>query len=330
MKNLYRLTFLAAVIVLLAASCSSEDDTTVTNTDYSKYIQGALTANADDFYVRGSTYFLTAGGITSPDESRISYRWRITAATTDTVWGQIVYYTFPNEVSTFSMSLVASSEKFYSTSTSKTGTLINSTFAETVEGITSGTTFTDVRDGQHYQYKRIGGLDWMVQNLNWAGAGKNYKNQDGYGIIYGRLYSWDEAKNACPDNWRLPTNADWEGLGAALNNGPAVPFISEWLNLGSYASTDATVNGNRLWPYDPNNGKQNTQGWNAIPAGKGTVGGNFSEINRAGYWWSATEYAPATTTAYYRYILSNNATFYFTYGDKAGLYLAVRCVKNAE
>jgi uncharacterized protein (TIGR02145 family) len=318
-----------ALCGLLLGACS-EEETTATYTTYSSYISGTLNTNAHDYRVKGSTILLSAGGVTSPDPTQVSFKWTIVDPDEQTVWGQAVRYKCPNEGSSFTLALVASAYDSYGLSASKTITLIDDTFAKTVRDITAGSSFTDSRDGQTYQYQHIGSLDWMTQNLNWSGfgIGKEYKNESEYGIIFGRYYSWKEAMSdvnpVCPSGWRLPTNADWEDLGAALNGGQAVSFATHWRNIGSNASVDAKINDRRLWPYDPNNTKKNTHGWNALPAGKIAGNDTSSDNGRYGYWWSADEY---NNTGAYRYIVYNNDLCYYNYGDKEGLYLSVRCVR---
>ncbi|MDR2361177.1 MAG: hypothetical protein LBD91_00400 [Prevotellaceae bacterium] len=312
----------------LSSACS-EEETTYSYSTYSSYISGALNTNAHDYRVKGTTVLLSANGITSPDQHQVSFKWTITGTEEQTLWGQAVRYQCPNTGSSFTLALAASAYDSYGLSASKTVTLIDDTFAATVRDITAGASFTDSRDGQTYQYQTIGSFDWMTQNLNWHGAGKEYKNESEYSIIFGRYYSWTEAMNVilpvCPSGWRLPTNADWEDLGAALNGGQAMSFAAHWRNVGSRASVDAKINDRRLWPYDPNNTKQNTHGWNALPAGKIAGNDSPSDNGRYGYWWSADEFN--NTNAFYRYIVYNNDLCYYNYGDKEGLYLSVRCVR---
>ncbi|MEL7005980.1 MAG: FISUMP domain-containing protein [Bacteroidota bacterium] len=39
-----------------------------------------------------------------------------------------------------------------------------------------------------------------------------YGNEPAYCEVYGRLYTFEAAKEACPDGWRLPTAKDWSLL----------------------------------------------------------------------------------------------------------------------
>lgn len=67
--------------------------------------------------------------------------------------------------------------------------------------------FTDSRNGEVYRTARISGLTWMMDNLNFetsnsACYGGNPANCQNFGM----LYTIEEARNACPEGWRLPTS----------------------------------------------------------------------------------------------------------------------------
>jgi len=70
--------------------------------------------------------------------------------------------------------------------------------------------FTDPRDSTVYRVVRLVGQDWMAENLNYAMANSwHYENDPLIGSVYGRLYTWEAALDACPEGWRLPDNEDW-------------------------------------------------------------------------------------------------------------------------
>ena len=81
-------------------------------------------------------------------------------------------------------------------------------------GQNSGT-YTDQRDGQKYAWARMqDGKVWMIQNLNYKAADSwCYKNNDSLCAHYGRLYSWEAAKDACPEGWHLPSDGEWKRIG---------------------------------------------------------------------------------------------------------------------
>jgi len=66
--------------------------------------------------------------------------------------------------------------------------------------------FTDKRDGKTYETVYIGKTLWMAENLMYKGLGKSAESGNA------QLYTWEQAKKACPQGWKLPTLEYWENL----------------------------------------------------------------------------------------------------------------------
>lgn len=75
-------------------------------------------------------------------------------------------------------------------------------------------TLKDDRDNRKYKTVFISGDLWMAQNLDYNIRGSEYYNHDSitYSQNNGRLYTWDEAMNACPSGYKLPSDNDWMKL----------------------------------------------------------------------------------------------------------------------
>jgi uncharacterized protein (TIGR02145 family) len=137
-----------------------------------------------------------------------------------------------------------------------------------------GDTFTDPRDGQVYKIVRIGNQVWFAENLNYV-MEESWCWGDilDYCELYGRLYSWESANNACPQGWRLPTVDDWYQLRDFLGG--------EDVAGGKLKS----VNG---W-YPPNIGATNETGFSALPTGlRDNRDGRFYNIYSYSDFWSST------------------------------------------
>lgn len=181
--------------------------------------------------------------------------------------------------------------------------------------------FTDPRDGQSYDIVKIGERTWFAENLNFATEGSVCPEGDSRKCSeYGRLYTWDDARTACPEGWRLPDSADFAALveqaGGAAEAGEKLKSTSGWFKKGN--GSDAL-------------------GFNALPAGyRGAVyegeggalaGGTYDGIGGYAYFWSAT--TTPDDLAYYLFLdFSSKATSMnaFPKGD----FRSVRCIKAAQ
>jgi uncharacterized protein (TIGR02145 family) len=160
-----------------------------------------------------------------------------------------------------------------------------------------------------YESVTIGGNRWMKKNLNiqtddsWC-----YGNITDNCDRYGRLYTWEAAKKACPSGWRLPDKADWNKLVAAA---------------GGQATAGKKLKSKSGWNIDGNG--TDDYGFSALPGGDRNYGGGFGSAGYYGNWWTATEYN--SDNAYYRnmhYDIDNVSEI----GDFKSYGFSVRCIQN--
>jgi uncharacterized protein (TIGR02145 family) len=151
-------------------------------------------------------------------------------------------------------------------------------------------TFTDPRDGRTYKTVVMpDGMEWLAENLNYNQPGSVFYNNDpSLGDIYGRLYTWQQAMDAVPEGWRLPTRLDWFNLLGAVSPGPE---------------------GIKLKASPPRWDGTDEFGFAALPGGAFDPGwgGSFEGIGINGGWWISE--ASGTTQAWRRYMLAGNDWF---------------------
>lgn len=195
------------------------------------------------------------------------------------------------------------------------------------------TSVTDI-DGNVYPVVKICGKFWMAENLRttryndstiiptglsntaWGsttlGAYAIYNDNPVNNTTYGKLYNWYAAHmtTLAPKGWHVATEAELLELSTCLG-GSAIAG-------GKLKSTST------LW-VSPNVEASNSSGFNAQPAGWRGMGGGYSLLGEATYFWGSNE---RNSTQGEYLILQNDfgATRYN--GATKTFGYSVRCVKD--
>jgi uncharacterized protein (TIGR02145 family) len=191
-------------------------------------------------------------------------------------------------------------------------------------------TFTDPRDGQTYKTVKIGNQTWFAQNLNYkTNDSWWYNNDEANGKVYGRLYTWDAAKTACPKGWHLPSDDEWNQLQNYLSeNGYSCDGVVGHVGIAKSLATNSGWKssdvrggvGNSDFPE-----YRNKTGFSALPGGGLEAYGSFHDLGYIGYWWSSTEHLG--THAWCRVLVNDNVRLRRDFTIKEDGF-SVRCLKD--
>ena len=166
-----------------------------------------------------------------------------------------------------------------------------------------------------YKTEEMSGKIWMIQNLNEATDGAICYNEDSYNCsIWGKLYTFKAAKNACTalgKGWRLPNNEDWKALTRSYG--------------GAYG--DLNSDGKQGYSLLSEGG---SSGFKAKLGGKRIDLGNFFgfyDAETIGYYWSDEVVNDNPNhAAMYTFRSSDNFLLYESISKED--YISCRCVKD--
>lgn len=184
--------------------------------------------------------------------------------------------------------------------------------------------YTDPRDGNEYPVLQFGRLIWMAENLRFITPDgsvpvidKAFPNLP----KFGRLYTYEAAKNACPEGWRIPTDEDWKDLERSIG----MPEVE--LNTANRTSTA----GNKLKnPGDKysgyvNNYGTNSTGFTAFPAGI-YDGEKYARFGAATFFFSSPD---SNEVIWMRYFTGTDGILdRMSFSTNSSEYYSLRCVKN--
>lgn len=333
LRKLNSLVLLAA-LACAAISCKDDDDETT-----SPSLDGTLTADVPEYVLPGHTYTMTPSGVTHPDGDAIGYCWKVSPTMSKYDTSDVFEFTVTDTLQTLTVTCYAFAEGYSSSTASYSSTVVKGGLDGSLQGlgIFPSTPYVTV-DGTRHYYMTAGGLDWFRTNLaDRTKGGAPFRNSDAMSDIFGHFYSYEEALDACPEGWTLPTEEDWLALASAYGAPEGLEKYSEIPGVAAAFMADAAFNGSIMWEYWPAVGAiTNASGMSMVSCGYANLGEKSSDGTYPGAIFNGVyEYAAFWTAdaaedgmAYYRYLTSDQSYMAAAKGDALSFGANVRCVRR--
>lgn len=348
LRKLYPIV-LAAAIVLSAASCKKDKET-----ESLPSLEGMLTFDLPAFVQPKEVLIMKPKGLRHPDGKNIGYYWKVTPGMTknDTTRyenglnadghesdGSFRYH-FPDSLGTFTVNCYGFATGYNSGYASSYTTVVKGGLDGSITG--TGISADDSKvtiDGISYYYTSHNDLDWFRNNLANPSYGASYSNIDAMLDVFGNFYSYEEAMNACPDGWRLPTDAEWAALANTIDPESNAAAGEPFAGIAADLMADVKFNGTKMWEYWSNVGEiTNSSKLSFIPVGYANLGekneagkyptASFFGVYEYAAFWTADRVEGEDDMAYYRYIICDQPDIQIGKGDIHTFGANVRCVRE--
>lgn len=337
-----RMILAAATMALAVAACKKDEDSTTLPS-----LEGTVKFSLDRFIGINEEVKMTASGASNPDGAEITYSWEVNPAVSEdedgsdegSTTGTEFSLNFGDRLRSYTVTCSASASGYYGISTSRSTTVVKSGLdgEGSITGIDiSGLESITGEDGMTYFYRQIGPLDWFIQNLadkepvspDTEEYGIPYANVEVMSGILGRYYNYNEAVNACPDGWRLPTETEWEECleTAGSQAGDAAGQENDFQSGDLMA--DAYFNGEKMWEFWPKVDITDGTGFSAIPAGYFSAGDFDGIYERAVFWVTPDAGEESENQAPVKSLYMDNPEIQTFPADKGSFRASVRCVRE--
>lgn len=331
--------YICLVMAIAMASCKKKPD------PETKYLNGALRVNHDEYILYGTPVHFEPKGITHPEGAAVGYAFTLTPNSNNGEKNDTTLHLDPQkgEDPTGAWDFLfakrdSSNTRALASDKLTTHTLTAKAFATgyaSSTAISSITTvlpgydgkgsvtdlnfawdevdkFTDVRDGQKYPYTNAAGLDWMLVNSSYSGNDVkvyNVGNSSVMAKVVGGYYRRSDAEKACPAGWRLPSDAEFQTLVETLSGKSGLETYGNWDGVAENIMCKASFNGDPLWEFWPDIHIPAEPVWSVLPFG---FAENISSTRGTADFGSRGVYGAFWVSdldgdnAAYRYILYNN------------------------
>ena len=330
---------LAVSLSFSFVSCDDDEDET-----YATFA-GDLNFTLPKYVQAGDEFTLVPQGLrVYDDDVTYGYYWKVsptqetldttkTEADPRTVLGEF-HYQIPDTLCTLKFSVTVFGTGYYTTTVSNSAVILDKDKSLTEQDFNNADgIFTDPRDGREYHYASLGGLDWFCENLSYDACGISLENCSITGEVFGRYYNWEEAEQACPEGWRIPTEADWVKLAQYFSPNGSFSELNTFSGITGHIISNAILNAEdeSLWEYWPAVNVTNEKSLNVLPFGfciseDGFY--NFDAFGDRATFWTATPYGDSQ--AVYRYVYEGKPDVFVAVADRETFFSTVRCVRDSQ
>jgi uncharacterized protein (TIGR02145 family) len=178
--------------------------------------------------------------------------------------------------------------------------------------------FSDLRDNKTYKTVSIGNQTWLGYNLNFPMANSWCYNDSADNCkLYGRLYTQQAARTACPAGWHLPSSDEWLIL---------INRIGGKSLAGGYLKESGTEH----W-ISPNDKADNSSGLKVLPSGyRDAFSEAFYRLGEEAVFWSSSKLNDSATYSWSFFLHFNSGAAFtenITLSNNKNGY-SVRCLKT--
>jgi uncharacterized protein (TIGR02145 family) len=345
--NKLKTLLIVAAFACVAIVCKKDEES-----EYMPSLSG-MWFNCPEYVAQYTTLTFTPREVEHPDGKGVGYYWKVTPTMSKTDTTKLENGLSPDGKES------DGSFTFKFSDTLKTYTVTGYAFADGYSGNTYTRKVTVVKGGQggsitnngvlyntptisidgiKHPYAQIGDLDWLLVNLAVPSAGgAAYQNYEVTSDVFGRYYSYEEAKTACPEGWRLPTDAELVAV-CQNNGGTTAAEHAVVKNVAAKVFANADFNGKPMLEYWPEVGDiTNISKLSLIPVGYSNLGTKsadgsynaamFDGMNKYSVIWTADMVEGSSELAYYRYVIDNQPDMFIGKGDVKSFGASVRCVR---
>ena len=356
----WRIIIPATLCILLSGACKKNETTPTKN-----YLEGSLSIECVNYIKIGqAVHFKTDHKLYHPKNGTLSYRWSISGLTDESIPASgpdnDFSYTFKKDsLATYTVTCVVSpSGDYYSTSATAYVTTVKGGIGVNKEGkeyecsmpledydTAKGDILHTYSNDSTFVSTTLNGQKWMRCNLTAGKArttgttgtpgraiGISYRGYEILDLAVGRYYNWNDAVDACPDGWHLPTDAEWTDMAASVATAAGIADVpkteKDWKDIAGEMMCFYTFNGEEMQEYQPKVNKTNRSRLSIKMLGYAL--GNPSEskyfrfFGEKAVFWTATSHDG--NNAWCRFFSYDSPDVIASPMDKASFYAQIRCV----
>ena len=355
-----RIIIVATLCLLLSGACKKNETATTKN-----YLEGSLSIECVNYIELNTTvHFKTDHRLYHPENGTLSYAWKIAGLTSESTPGEgpdndFTWKFDKDSLATYTVTCtVTPSGDYYGTSATAYVTLVKGGIGINKAGDTYECSlpldYDATKGDQIYYYPNdsafvsttLNGKEWMRCNLSTRKARSSGTTGEagrkigassrGYEILdnaLGVYANWNEAIDACPDGWHLPTDGEWtamaQSVAAAAGISEAPATEKNWKDVAGEMACFFQFNGEDMMEYQPKVKRTDRSRLSIKMFGQATGKGSkyFNFFGERAVFWTADTFADNTEKAWCRIFSYDSPDVIAAPMDKASFYAQIRCVK---